>query len=313
MNPIARTATLIVTVTVGLSHTCCAPAVASDAPTGTPPELLVIPIEIRDGFPILKANVNGLEISLKFDLGDGDSLVLQQGVLNQLGAKATGETAKMRGIDGVFEAPLYLVPSFRIGTATFENVVARSDVRAGGYKPGEQGEKGFLGTGLLKDYVIAFNYPSRTMTLVPRAQELLQSKYCSGIEVPFLPDWNGAPVTEVVTDWGRAILWWDTGAPVSAMRESFLQGPGPKREEDPVTTEKFLLGGTNLGPVVFHFWAMELPKFDGFVGYNFFARHVVCVDFPGHKLIVEVADRRPTIERAREAPTTSPEPAPEQR
>jgi len=298
MALMTRTVLVVAAVAVAISPTCDASALTSDAPAGTPPDALVIPIEIRDGFPILKASVNGLEIPLKFDLGDGDPLVLQQDVLDQLDAKPTGKTAKMRGIDGVFEAPLYEVPRIRIGTATFENIIARSDVRAGDYKPGEQGEKGFLGTGLLREFLIAFNYRGRTMTLVPRGRHDLASKHCSGIEVPFIREWNGAPVTEAVTDWGRAILWWDTGAPVSAMRESFLQGPKPKREDDPLTTKQFVLGGTDLGPLEFNFWAMELPKFDGFIGYNFFERHVVCVDFPGNKLIVRVA---------------SPEQAPEQR
>ena len=293
--------------TLALATTCLGPAlaVASDVPARRTPEPIVIPIEMRDNFPILTARVNGLKIPLKFDLGDGDPLVLQQGTLDQLGAKATGETAKMRGVDGVFEAPLYEVPQIQIGTVTFVDVVARADVRAGNYQPGEQGEQGFLGTGLLKEYVIALDYRGRKMTLIPPLNYRQVSEYCSGIAVPFLPEWDGAPVTEAVTDWGRAVVWWDTGAPVSALRETFKVDPDPKSKVATLTTKRFVLGGSDLGPLVFNFWAMELPKFDGFIGYNFFERHIVCVDFPGKRLIVDASERATPLERPEGTPATT--------
>lgn len=289
MSPKSCSSVVAATSIVALARLAHA-ASGSERLTGATAEPVIVPIEIRDNFPILMANVNGLEIPLKFDLGDGDSLVLQEAVLDQLGATATGETAKMRGIDGVFETPLYTVSHVRLGTATFVNVVARADVRAGDYEPGKQGEKGFLGTGLLKGYLIRLDYRRREMTLVPRFEGSREFKSCTGVEVPFLPEWKSAPVTEALTDWGRAVLWWDTGSPVSALRESFVQGPKPEREDETATTKRFVLGDTDFGPVEFNFWAMELPKFDGLVGYNFFEHHVVCVDFPGHRLIVDSSD-----------------------
>ena len=285
----SRSSALAATSIVALASLAQA-ASGSESLTGAAEEPVIVPIEIRDNFPILMANVNGLEVPLKFDLGDGDSLVLQEAVLNQVGARAIGETATMRGIDGVFETSLFEVSHVRLGTATFVNVVARADVRAGNYEPGKQGEKGFLGTGLLKDYLIKLDYERREITLVPRIEGSREFKPCAGVEVPFLPEWKSAPVTEAVTDWGRAVLWWDTGSPVSALRESFVKGPKPGREDETATTKRFELEDTDFGPVEFNFWAMDLPKFDGFVGYNFFEHHVVCVDFPGHRLIVDSSD-----------------------
>jgi hypothetical protein len=282
----SRNPVVVVTLAIAIAHLSPASASASDSPASTTREPLVIPIEIRDNYPILMATVAGIEIPLKFDLGDGDPLVLHQEVLDQLGADATGATAKRRGIDGVFEAPLYKLPRIQIGTATFEDVIARADVRAGDYKPGEQGEKGYLGTGLLKEYVIAIDYRGRKMTLIAPLDDRQVSRYCPGIAVPFLPEWNGAPVTGAETDWGRAVVWWDTGAPVSVLRETFKNDPDAKSRDVTATTKRFVLGDADLGPVEFNFWAMELPKFDGFVGYNFFERHIVCVDFPGNKLII---------------------------
>ena len=98
-----RNSIVVVTLAIASAHLSSASASTSDAPASTTPEPLVISIEIRDNLPILTATIAGIEIPLKFDLGDGDPLVLQQEVLDQLGAEATGTTAKMRGIEGVFD------------------------------------------------------------------------------------------------------------------------------------------------------------------------------------------------------------------
>jgi hypothetical protein len=57
---------------------------------------------------------------------------------------------------------------------------------------------------------------------------------------------------------------------------------------------------------------MELPKFDGFVGYNFFERHIVCVDFPGNRLIIDRAERAALQGVQNRPAAASPGPASEQ-
>jgi len=76
-------------------------------PAGAPLAENNIPIELRGNFPILVATVDGIDVPLKFDLGDASPLILQQGVLDQINAVPTGETSKFRGVNGVFESPLF--------------------------------------------------------------------------------------------------------------------------------------------------------------------------------------------------------------
>jgi hypothetical protein len=46
-------------------------------------------------------------------------------------------------------------------------------------------------------------------------------------------------------------------------------------------------GGIDFGPLQFAVEDLSLPPgFDGFIGYNFFAHHVVCMDFPGNRLLI---------------------------
>jgi len=70
----------------------------------------------------------------------------------------------------------------------------------------------------------------------------------------------------------------------------FVQTAHPHLLANSLTTKQLLLGGTNFGPVQFQIWDLSLPPgFDGFVGYDFFAQHVVCLDFPRSRVVLPTA------------------------
>lgn len=60
----------------------------------------------------------------------------------------------------------------------------------------------------------------------------------------------------------------------------------PQRMMKLVPRAKLRLGTADFGPWEFQVWDMDLPGFDGFLGYDFFAKHVVCVDFPGKRIVI---------------------------
>jgi hypothetical protein len=82
-------------------------------------------------------------------------------------------------------------------------------------------------------------------------------------------------------------LAWDTGAFASVLRKGLIDSAHPTRTADTFKTKRFVLGGKNFGPQEFQIWDLSLPEFDGFVGNDFFATHVVCVDFPAPRLRVQ--------------------------
>jgi Aspartyl protease len=237
-----------------------------------------IAIEIRENLPLIEAKVDGVPVRLMFDLGDASALVLQQSVIDQIKAVPTGESQKLQDLKGTFEAPLYKVKRLQIGTAVFTEVLTRLETHHPLNQPKQIGYNGFMGTALLKPYEIVFDYPHRRMTIE-------SSGKCKGTVVPFLLEtkWRGEPVTEVETDLGRAIIWWDTGAQTSMLRSSFSETTR-SQANSPMDTKRLILGGTNFGPWQFQIIDASLPGFDGLIGYHFFAKHIVCVDFPGNRL-----------------------------
>jgi hypothetical protein len=60
-----------------------------------------------------------------------------------------------------------------------------------------------------------------------------------------------------------------------------LHDPGP------MTSQRLLAGDAAFGPWTFEVVELSLPPgFEGFIGYDFYAKHVVCMDFPGKRLLV---------------------------
>jgi aspartyl protease len=249
-------------------------------------EPIVLPLELRDKFPFLTVNVDGTEVKLKFDLGSGSALILQESTLDRIEAVPTGESESFQGLDGVFAAKKFKVARVVIGGATFTDVVTTMDAARKGYDP-DPLSQGLLGTGLLKPYEVVIDYPQRTMQLVPRAKQGDPGS-CKGTVVPLdrsSNKWRGEPVIKVRTEAVPMLLWLDTGSQLSAVRRS-LTLELLQSTVDHVTLKRLRLGNTDFGPWEFQVWDMNLPGFDGFLGYDFFAKHVVCVDFPGKRIVI---------------------------
>lgn len=277
-----RTLSLPVVV---LGGAFAAAAQPSEQESGRDLAPIAIPIELRDKYPFLTATVDGTDVKLKFDLGSSSALVLQRSTLDRIKAAPTGESSKFQSLDGVYESPKFKISHLRIGSTAFADVVTTVDASRPGYEPDPLAQ-GLLGTGLLKSHELVIDYPQRAMTLVPRPKEAASGS-CKGTVVAFdqkSAKWRGEPVTEAQTEIGPVILWWDTGAPLSALRKTLTRDA--RFQADTVTMNRLTLGSTDFGPWQFESWDMSLPGFDGFLGYDFFAKHVVCVDFPGNRIVI---------------------------
>jgi hypothetical protein len=252
---------------------------------------LALPIRIAGNFPLVHVQIGDEDVELEFDSGNSGSLSLTQAVIDRLHATPTGETS--RGMDAqgnVIVYPKYRIPRVQIGAAVFADVVVELDVHDPSYQAAQVGQQGFLGTTLLKRYEVVLDYAHRSMRLISPDAARAEAAACEGPSVPFSPAWNGEPVTEAATDLGTVTLWWDTGTPGMVLSRRFVQTAHPHLLENSLTTKQLLLGGTNFGPVQFQIWDLSLPPgFDGFVGYDFFAQHVVCLDFPRSRVVLPTA------------------------
>lgn len=263
-------------------------AAALNAARAGPP--ISVPLKLSQHLAVVTVKIDGMDVPLMLDSGDQSALALRQSVLDQIRAVPVSESFKGQDIKGIFQAREYRVSQVRIGEATFSDVIARLDAHSPSNIPVELGQQGLVGTGLFKSYQVVIDYRNRKMTLVA---DRSASTLCRGTSVPFSPlppnNQPREPLTEADTDLGAVMLWWDTGAQASTVSRRFVvQGHAKLAKDDSFTSRRLSLGGQDFGPWRFATADLSLPPFfDGFVGYDFFARHVVCFDFPNKQLLIQ--------------------------
>ncbi len=270
---------------------CLAVVLAVVPASGLASPEIVLPLKLAGHFAIIMAKVDGLEVPLIFGTGDSPAVVLQQSVLDHIKAPPAPPDPTSMGLDvkgNLLHFQKFRVSRLQLGDAVFTDVIAQLDVHAPNNQLPDVGEKGLLGTGLLKPYKVVLDYRHLTITLVPAGANDTQTELCRGTSVPFAVTPSPAePFTTVDTDVGQVTLAWDTASGWSFVSQKVIQrGLAPSSNED-VTTKRLVLGGTDFGPWQFKWMEMSLPPFfDGSIGYDFFLRHVVCIDFPDKRVLV---------------------------
>lgn len=258
---------------------------SSSAATDRP---VVLPIRLLGNFPVVTVNIDGSHVPLVFDSGNSGSVALTQAAIKRMKLSPTGEKSREMDAKGnVIEHPKFKIPRLRMGTAVFTDVIGELDVHDPSYQATQVGQQGFLGTSLLKGYEVVLDYPHRRMILVSPGSTKDQSTACKGAAVPFSPAWHGEPAAEADIDLGRLTLWLDTGTPTSMLSRRFAEAARPNHSGDTLTSKRLTLGGIEFGPLKFVLEDLSLPPgFDGLIGYDFFAHHVVCMDFPGNRFLI---------------------------
>ena len=256
------------------------------APGAASADRVTVPLEIRNGFPIVVAKIDGKPLPLMVDIGGDFYLTLSESALQGLKTTRLAEMYEFSDAKGnVLRTPMFAVARMEIGAAVFADVKGHLDTSHPTYQAQTEGRAGMIGVPLLQAYTVVFDYAGREMILL--SGEGAEWSGCTGAEVPFMPQWEGSPVTRITTDAGELAMVWDTGAPLSMIRKGFVVQRGLEAGNATWTSARFGLGGTNFGPHSFHVLDYVEPAgTDGFIGYPFFEKNVVCLDFPRKRLFV---------------------------
>lgn len=253
----------------------------------------IVPIRIHNGFPIFTAKIDGKSVPLVFDLGGDFHLTLSESALSGLSTTPLSETYAFSDAKGnILQSPMFKVRRIEIGEAAFTDVVGHVDTSHPTYRAQTDGREGMIGAPFLRKYKVVLDYADRKMTLIPGDSAAPGGDGCVGTEVPFLPEWQGSAVTKAITDAGELTMVWDTGAPLSMIRKGRVQESGLKTENAILNSARFELAGVNFGPLqLLVFDYVEPAGTDGFIGYTFFERNVVCIDFPRNRLFITGPER----------------------
>jgi hypothetical protein len=255
-------------------------------------EPVTIPIEVVKGFPVLIASIAERDMPLLFDLGGYEHITLTReamrvgGVVPLHDDSHTWKDAK----GNLVEAPRFTVRELRIGDAVFREVDGHVAEFDASFPTIPLGNVGHIGAALVRPYKVLLDYRGGAITLIPGGYDDASAAKagCRGAIVPFAPEFDGEPVSSVKTDLGTLAFVWDTGASASVIRRDLVAAPAAgSSAQDPFRSGAFELGGVDFGPLELRLFDFEEPAgVDGFVGANFYATRVVCVDFPGRRFLV---------------------------
>ena len=252
-------------LTILLISICPALAAASEA-------LTKIPFELRGQLPTAKITVGGKVIPLFIDLGGYLPIALTQGALRQATVNYTGTSDKWKDSTGaIHESKRFVAPDVTIAGASFGDLQgAEFSFQEG---PDAADPKGYIGFGLLKNYLLVFDYKMSMLRLYRSGDSGAITAECGSQQFP-IEVVNGVVQSTIDTEKGKLIFQWDTGSSRSILRPSAIGEAGiPLR-----SFRNFQVGEKQLAPIVFEMREFAAPAVDGVLGTDFFESKIVCFD-----------------------------------
>jgi predicted aspartyl protease len=237
--------------------------------------------------PWVDAKIGGRPVRLLLDLGGFDAVALIPEELKELQVAWTGRSrTTFSAMGDAAQAREYVLPEVEIGGIVFTDVKGFEDLLHG--KNRSVSRSGYLGLGLLRRFRIVIDYPARRLVLIwPDAAMPDGYDVENWATSELAPNRDGV-MARVKLNGADRLMVWDSGASHCVLK-SGLEGTAPVRpiKGHPfAAVDSLIVGGRELGPFDFALLDFKQPKADGFIGYSFFARHAVYVDFRNRVLAV---------------------------
>jgi hypothetical protein len=178
---------------------------------------VTVPLQFDGDFPVIVVRINGHKVRVTIDLAQIAPVSLQQSTAIEVKAVAVDSNAVSDAPAGS-AVPLIKVQRIEIGGMVFSNVDGYVDVRAPATLTPTT-PQGVIGFTLLRSFKVILDYKHKFITFIQGSRLGTESDACTGMKVPFMPEWHGAPVAKAHTDLGDLILVWDTGAARGVIRK----------------------------------------------------------------------------------------------
>jgi len=127
----------------------------------------VVPFLVTDPLPVIKAEVDGREVTVLIDTG-GDSFILDPAIARELGIEIVASMMGMFAGGMEAEVGLAKAASLSLGGVTLHSVPI-AVLPTGGMEIGGHTLDGIVGTGVLKQFLSTLDYPNDRLVLRDRA------------------------------------------------------------------------------------------------------------------------------------------------
>jgi len=267
-------------------------ALSCASPPPAPPEpetgVVRVPLELEQGMAWVNASAYGRPLRLLLDLGGFDAVALVPEALKEIPAGWSGrERETFSAMGEKARAREFILGEFELGGIRFAEVRGFEDLLQG--KNRAKSRSGYLGLGVLRLFRIVIDYPARKLVLIwPDAATPAAYDVANWPTTSFERG-NDGVLTRARVDGADRVLVWDTGASHCVLK-SGLQGKADVRTSGDqlfVTANSFEVAGLEAGPMDFALLDFKQPKADGFIGFSFFVKHAVYIDFRNRLIAVK--------------------------
>lgn len=246
----------------------------------------VIPIKIEDNLSYIEVTVDTTKIMLHVDIGDSDNNIrLSPALINRLNVKYTGKYISFGNLVGdKLKAKEFIIQNLSIGDFQFSNIKGFEAIYAKDFAP--PNKDGTIGLALLRQFKVIIDYKGSSIIL--SRNNIFPEKYNVNDwgKVNFYDRGIGI-VTNAEINKKKIKLVWDTGAQCSMLKKHVIGNNTMKKEGDLFEISKVFFGNAELGPIGFIIMNIKQPPVDGIVGYNFFVKHIIFVDFDNKLLKIK--------------------------
>ena len=257
------------------------------------PAPIRLPLTFIRSNPVTTITVGGQRVQAIVDTGGDGAVTLSKAVIDSArGIRLSGAlvTTNSYGMD--LRKPHYRVPDVQIGDHTFKDMaVVQAPIWPSGQSPPVPNG---IGRQFLSRYFVVVDFPHRSITLRAPGAKNAGVDGCGRLWIPIERTHDkDLVVGSFQTRSGRVQLLFDTGATGSMLPETTAEklqlptisrGPGPVRFYE---SANLSAAGHDFGPLEFVVLPLKLPgDFQGMLGLNFFAHHVVCLDYQGKRVFI---------------------------
>ena len=246
-------------------------------------EPLRLPVTLIQSNPVTTITVGDQPVQAIVDTGGG-VFMLSREVIDAAGGVKLADTQVSNDVLGnEYVHALFRMPIIDIGGRVLrDTVVIESPTWEAGNGPAVPNA---IGRPFLSQYFVVVDYTGGTITLWSPDPGNADRAKCGHTRIPMEhTEEEHLAVSVFETQSGRLRLGWDTGAQYSmlpvAMAEKLRPATITRGSTEFYQSRMLAASGQEFGPVEFVLQPLQLPAdFQGVLGANFFAKHVVCFDY----------------------------------
>ena len=247
----------------------------------------VVPLELdgkMKGMPIVNVKIGEKVLHLALDTGaDKVFLAITPNVLNEINVRYSDAIEKNLDAKGnLYKSRTFKIPEVKIGELQLNNVTAAEELR-----DSPDDSDGIIGNRLFDNFNVLIDYSQSHMILYPNTGLPFDLELSQWMPIPFKHEDIGIVIQGQLSSQKRTLRFClDSGAVVANAEGKPLGILQPKsltaqdKVKDTKTyTDYLTIGGKNIGLMDFYLLDYAQPPVDGFLGYNFFSKYKVFIDF----------------------------------